>query len=239
MAGVAKFTKPRYIAAFAIGLYFWFFSDTAGASAYLDVNSGFTGGAVQLALFVLFAVGLLLVFYLDREIFTQTEATEKLDFAIPLLMAFAIGFHGFGEGAAFSSTTATTPSTDLLQAFGGLSAAVAFLLHKMLEPMMIGAAYWAYARDRAKSIGGLVRDILTLTLVFTLPGIVGGATDYFLNYDTTYLFAFGLGTSLYAPMRLTKPLFSGVGTSRSESIRFALLALLGFACLYVASLFHA
>lgn len=239
VAGLTKLAKPRYLAAFALGIYFWFFSDTVGGSAYLDVNAGFTGGLAQVALFALFAVGLLLVFSIDRDVFKPGEGDGAQSLTIPLLLAFAIGIHGFGEGAAFSSTAAATSSTNLLDAFGGLSAAVAFLLHKALEPTIIGAAYWIYARDHAKNATWLIRDFLLLALVLAVPEIIGGATGYFLSYDTTYLYALGLGTSLYAPIRLAKPLFSQDGASRSDSIRFAIFALLGFASLYIAALFHA
>ena len=225
------------MAAFAIGLYFWFFSDTIGDSAYLDVNSGFGGGAVQVALVLLFIVGLLLVFSLDRGTFRPGSAATGLGFGVPLLVAFAIGFHGSGEGAAFTATAATTPATGLLDAFGGASAAAAFIIHKALEPMMIGAAYWVYAKDHAKNALGFARDVLILTLVFVLPGVVGAATDYYWLYDTTYLFAFGLGTSIYAAVRLAKPLF-GDSSSKWESVQIALLIAFGFLCLYGAALLH-
>ncbi len=239
VAGLTKLVKARYLAAFALGIYFWFFSDTIGDSAYLDVNAGFTGGLAQAAMIALFAFGLLLVFSVDRDVFKPGAENGKRSLAIPLLLAFAIGIHGFGEGAAFSSTAAATSSTNLLDAFGGTSAGVAFLLHKTLEPMMIGAAYCVYAGDRVKKATWVIRDVLLLTFVFTLPGIIGGATNYFLNYDTSFLFALGLGTSLYAPLRLAKPLFSDEGASRSDSIRFATCVLLGFGLLYLAALFHA
>jgi hypothetical protein len=238
MAGAARFVGSRYLAAFALGIYFWFFSDTIGDSSYLDVNSGFSGGATQLALLLLFAAGLLLVFSLDRTAFKPDPGVASLGFAVPLLVAFALGMHSFGEGAAFSATAAATPSTNLFDAFGGASAGVAFILHKCLEPMMVGATYWGYAKNRSKNVTGLVRDILILTLVFTLPGIIGGATDYFLSYETTYFFAFGLGTSIYAAVRLAKPLFWDSNASNSDSMKIALLVLLGFLCVYFAALFH-
>lgn len=238
VAAAARFAKPRYISAFAIGIYFWFFADTLGGSASLDVNAGFSGGLPQLALFALFALGLLLLFSLDREVFTSDQESGKLSFAIPVLVAFAVGIHGFGEGAAFSSTAAATPSSDLLGAFGGVTAAVAFILHKALEPMMVGAVYWVYAKDHAKGTAGLAKDMLLLTVVFVVPGIIGAATDYYLSYDTTYAFALGLGTSLYAALRLAKPLFSDSSRSSGESIKMAFFALLGFACIYIAALLH-
>jgi hypothetical protein len=231
--------NPRYLAAFAVGIFLWFYSDTIGGSSYLDVNSGFAGGLTQAALVVLFAAGLLLVFSLDRATFMSgPPAGPRPGFAVPLLVSFAVGFHGFGEGAAFSATAAATPSTNLLDAFGGLSPAVSFVLHKALEPMTIGATYLVYAKYHGKNSSGLVGDILVLTLVFALPGVAGAATEYFLSYDTTYLFAFGLGTSVYAAVRLVKPLFWDLNVSDWDSVKIALLILFGFLSVYFAALFH-
>jgi hypothetical protein len=234
----AKVAKPAYLAAFAIGIYFWFFTDTIGDSANLDVSAGFSGGLYQITIFALFAIGALLVFSLDREVFSSSTQSETLGFAIPLLVAFAVGFHGLGEGAAFGSTAAATSSPSLLDAFGGLATAVAFVLHKTLEPMMVGAAYWVYAKGHAKGAAGVAKDMILLTLVFAIPGLFGAATDYYISYDTTYAFAFGLGTSLYAAVRLAKPLFSVSPESRGESLKIAFLMLLGFTCIYIAALLH-
>ena len=239
LAGAAAcVVDARYLAAFGLGIFFWFFSDTIGGSSYLDVNSGFTGGLVQLALLLLFVFGVLLVFTLDRTAFKPDHLAAGMGLGIPLLVAFALGIHGLGEGAAFSATAAATPSRNLLDAFGGVSAAVAFILHKGIEPVMVGATYWVYARERARSLKAIVRDTFILMLVFVLPGVIGAATDYFLNYETTYFFALGTGTSIYAAVRLAKPLFQGSNLSDSESVKIALLVILGFLCIYFAALFH-
>jgi zinc transporter ZupT len=152
----------------------------------------------------------------------------------------AVGIHGFGEGGQITFTAATTPSTNLVDAFGGLTSGVAFTLHKALEPMMVGVAYSVYAKDHAKDARGLASDIAILVLAFTLPGIVGGAIGYPLglyypNTDFTYVFAVGLGASIYALMRLARPLFDG---TKSDSVKVALFLLLGFTCLYMAALLH-
>ena len=237
VAVAARYVHSRYLAAFALGIFLWFFSDTIADSSYLDVNSGFGGGGAQLLLVLLFAAGLVLVFTLDRTAFRGSAEAPGLGFGIPLLLAFAIGVHGVGEGAAFSATAATTPATDLLDAFGGLSPAVAFVLHKILEPVMIGAAYWVYARGHARDAYGFVKDTLLLVLVFVIPGVVGAATDYSASYETTYFFALGLGTSTYALVRLSKPLFGESG-SKWDAIKVALLVLFGFLSIYFAALFH-
>ncbi len=242
MSAAARFLRPMYLAAFAIGLYFWFFSDTIGDASLLGVSEGLTGGVWHVALWACFAIGLLLLISLDRTTFAEGREGESFGFAIPVLVAIAVGLHGFGEGAAIGATAATTPSANLLDAFGGLSAAVAFILHKGLEPMMVGAAYWVYARDHARDMNGRLTDLLVLTLAFTLPGIIGGASAYYVvqaypSADFTYVFALGLGASIYAAVRLARPLFQASG-SGSESIKIALFVLLGFTCLYLAALLH-
>jgi hypothetical protein len=238
----ARYLSGKYLAAFAIGLYLWFFSDTIGDASLLGVSEGFTGGFWQVVLWLVFALGVILLFTLDKNMFAEGSLGVSFGFAIPVLVAVAVGIHGFGEGAAVGATAATTTSSNLVDAFGGLAAGAAFVLHKGLEPMMVGAAYWIYAKDHAKDMAGRLRDIVVLTLAFTLPGIVGGASAYYLvqaypNADFTYVFAFGLGTSTYAALRLARPLFQGTG-SRGESTKVALLMILGFTCLYLAALLH-
>jgi zinc transporter ZupT len=245
VSAAANFVSQRYLAAFGLGLYFWFFSDTIGDANLLGVNEGFTGGVFHLALVVVFAVGIIAIFSLDNGIFAAPSSGRRvpdLGFGIPILVAIAVGVHGFGEGAAIGSTAATTPSTSLVDAFGGLSSAVAFVLHKALEPMMVGIAYWVYARGHATDTSGRLRDIVVLALAFTLPGIVGSSLAYYLvqvypGADFTYVFALGLGTSIYAALRLARPLFQGDGT-RSESLKTVLAILIGFLCLYLAALLH-
>jgi len=242
IAAAARYLKAKYLAAFAFGLYLWFFTDTIGDASLLGVSEGFTGGILQVALWVVFLIGVVSLLYVDRGLFFEGPEGTSLGFAIPVLVAIAVGIHGFGEGAGIGATAATTSSTNLLDAFGGLTAGAAFVLHKTLEPMMVGAAYWIYAGGHAKNTSERLRDLLVLTLAFTLPGIVGGATAYYLiqafpGADFTYVFALGLGTSVYAAMRLTRPLFLGTG-SRMESTKVAILILLGFACLYTAALLH-
>ena len=239
----ARFLNAKYLAAFAIGLYFWFFSDTIGDANLLGANEGFSGGIFHVALWVCFGVGLLLMLTLDKDMFSPGPEGMKLGFAIPVLVAIAIGIHGFGEGAALSATAVTTPSTSLVDAFGGLAAVAAFVLHKALEPMMVGAAYWIYAKDHAKDLNGRIKDLSVLTLAFTLPGIIGGATAYYFvqaypSADFTYVFALGLGTSLYAAFRLARGMFEGQRTSSMDSTKMAVMVLLGFTCLYLAALLH-
>jgi hypothetical protein len=239
MAG--NFLKAKYLAAFAIGIFLWFFVDTIGGAADLDVNSGFSGGSGQVALSGLFLIGLLFFFTIDRnrKIFSPQLAIGKYELAIPWLVAAAVGIHGLGEGAAFGGTAALTSSTSLLDAFGGYSGGVAYILHKALEPMMIGACYCVYAKEHAKSVAGRMRDLLLLSMTFVIPSLIGAATGYYLTYDSSFFYALGTGTSVYALIRLAGPLFDNTQPVNSkESIKVAILIGLGLLVIYFAALFH-
>jgi zinc transporter ZupT len=238
----ARYVGARYLAAFAIGLYLWFFSDTISGASYMAVDEGFTGGIFHVLLWVVFAAGLILMFSLDRGIFSQDDTGPRLAFVIPLLVAFAVGVHGFAEGATIGATAATAPNGDLLAAFGGEVAGLAFVIHKALEPMMVGAAYWIYAKDRAKTSRDILRDFSILVAAFALPGIIGCGIAYYLvqiypTADFTYVYAFGVGSSIYALARLSRPLFRG-SQDRWDTLKVALFLMLGFTCLYVAALLH-
>jgi hypothetical protein len=239
-------TRPIYAAAFGLGIFLWFFLDTIGGAASLGVSSGFSGDPAQLAFVGLFIAGLLLFFWTDadRSIFNAELAAGKFGLAIPLLVAIAVGIHGLGEGSAFGTNVATTSSTSLLEAFGpgtqGLYAGIAYALHKALEPMMIGACYSVYSTGRSDNVQHRLKDILSLGAVFAIPSLVGAATGYFVAFNTSYFFALGTGTSIYAAIRLAAPLFSpSHNPNPRDSSKLAISLLLGFMAIYIAALFHA
>src|SRR5437879_5989640 len=246
----SQIVKSRYLTAFPLGIFLWFFVDTIQGSALLDVNAGFTGGAAQVAAVGLFIVGVLSVFWIDRRrgLFSSESTTATVSVAIPLLVAGAIGIHGLGEGAAFGATAYTTSSSSLLDSFGGVSAGVAYFLHKGLEPMMAGACYVVYSKRTGSGVTSQLGDVLLLGVVFVLPSLVGApvgyfimgpATGYLARFDTTYFFALGTGTSIYAALRLARPLFrSGESVGSEDSIRMVVPLVLGFIAIYFAALFH-
>src|SRR2546427_12057501 len=184
-----NFFKAKYLVGFAIGIFVWFFVDTITGAASLDVNSGFSGGVGQLARVGLFVIGLLFFFSIDRNrnIFSPQLAVGKYGLVIPVLVALALGIHGLGEGAAFGGTAALTKGVSLLDTFGGISGGVAYVLHKALEPMIIGACYCAYSIQRAKNTTGRLRDLAVLSIIFTIPSLIGAITGYYLTYDSSYL----------------------------------------------------
>ena len=237
----SKKIPVRYIAAFAFGILFWFFVDTISGSAVLGVNSGFGGGLSQTGLVVLFLIGVIFFFWVDRnrEVLSPQSAIGKYGMTIPVLVAIALGIHGLGEGAAYGATAHSTSSASIIDAFGGLRAGVAYVLHKGLEPMMIGACYSVYCKPEDTTAGGSLRSMFILSVVFMIPSLLGAATGYLLAYDTTYFFALGTGAAVYVVFRLAGPLFipRGVATSR-EPIKVAVSWILGIMAIYFAALFH-
>ncbi|TMI31593.1 hypothetical protein E6H29_05150 [Candidatus Bathyarchaeota archaeon] len=233
--------KPRYLAAFAIGIFLWFFVDTIQGSGTLDVAAGFAGGAGQAGIVGLFVIGVVFFFSLDhnRNIFAPGSAIGKYGMAIPLLVAAALGIHGIGEGASFGGTAALTSSTTLPEAFGGLTGGVAYVLHKALEPMMIGACYCVYSPERTKNATGRLKDLALLSITFAIPSLVGAASGYYLTYDSSYFYALGTGTSLYVAQRLNGALFHPTEPASSkETVTIAVMSMLGLLAIYFAALFH-
>src|SRR5207245_9783957 len=108
--------RPKYLAAFALGIFLWFFVDTIQGSALLDVNAGFSGGAGQVAAVVLFMIGVLFVFWIDRRrgLFSTGAVVRTVSIAIPLLVAGAIGIRGQSGRAVFVRTSSSGSRTTLV-----------------------------------------------------------------------------------------------------------------------------
>ena len=236
---------PRYAAAFAAGVFLWYFSDTIGGSSYLGVNRGFSGGFDQVVLIVLFVAGVSLCLT-DRYGFVAgegmgREVSSRSYIIIPSIVALALSVHGFSEGADFGALASSTTGTSLIAVLGGYGPAISYALHKMLEASMIGASY-LYSSSFRNQVPGwtnCLRDISILGAVFTIPSLLGVSTGYYLPLNSTYPFALASGTSVYVALRLAQPLVtSGGRNSFSESIRLTLLIMSGFLSIYFAALFH-
>jgi zinc transporter ZupT len=236
MTWAGRFLNPVTVAAFAFGIFLWFFVDTIQGSSDLLVNSGFGGGLPQVAVVLLFALGVLLLFQIDRSIFSPQGAA--ITTMVPFIAALALGIHGLGEGSAFGSTASQSSSSSILDAFGGTSAGVAYALHKMLEPMMAAALYVSYRRGTQVSFSTSVRDIIVITLLFILPSVLGATTGYYLTYDATYFFALGTGTAVYVAARLLRQVYAGPTGDSMQSIKVGIAISVGFILIYTAALLH-
>ena len=248
LAVVSLFSRaaPRYAAAYAAGVFLWYFSDTIGGSSYLGVNRGFSGGFDQALLIVLFVAGLSLCLTVRYGFVAgegRREVSSRSYLIVPSIVALALSVHGFSEGADFGALASSTAGTSLTAVLGGYGPAISYVLHKMLEASMIGASYlYSSASSFRNQITGWsdrLRDTSILGAVFTIPSLLGMSTGYYLPLNSTYPFALASGTSVYVALRLTQPLVTSAGrNSYSESFRLTLLILSGFLSIYFAALFH-
>lgn len=239
VVGASRLIRTRYLAAFAFGVYLWYFTDTLADANYLNVNGGFVYSDELFALFLLFSAGMILFFSLDGRIFTAEESLGKRGMLVAALAALALGIHGFGEGADFGTTAASTPFNSILDAFGGVSPSASWVLHKMLEPTLAAVCYVAFTEPWTKKLADRLVDVLALAAIFVIPAIAGSVVGYYVTFDHTYLFAFGLGTSVYAVARVGKALYkSDVEGQRIQSVKVAMAIVIGFLLIFISALLH-
>lgn len=235
---LGRFLKPKYFLAFSLGVLIWVFVDVINASGELDVNSSFSGGWEQVFLVALFVFGVFAFLSFDRSAFSP-DFVGGDSLTIPILIAVAVGIHGLGEGAAFADVASTSPFNSLVLAFGGEAAGAAYVLHKLLEAMAIGAAYLVFSESQARESLGRVRDASILLVAFIIPSVIAMATGYFIAYNASYFYAMGAGTLVYAILRLSGPLFTSKPPPiPSVSSKIALSLMAGLLCIYAASLLH-
>jgi len=240
VVGASKLVQAKLVAAFALGVYLWFFTDTLAGANYLDVNGGFALSSGLVALFLLFAIGLVFLFSLDKGVFNVQGQIGRSGLLIAALAAFALGLHSFGEGALFGYTAAHTPSNSLLDAFGGLAPGSSWVFHKMLEPAIAAACYVAFAGPATRGTRDKLADALLLSTVFVVLPVVGSVLGYYVTFDTTYTFAFGLGASVYVLARVGRALYASDANSQPWlSIKVAFALLVGFLLIFVSALLHA
>lgn len=231
--------RPRYGAAFGLGIFLWFFIDTIQGSSDLLVNEGFRGGPAQAAVVLLFVAGLLVFVLVDRNALSSAQPTDGFTRFAPFLVALAVGVHGLGEGLAFGYTASQTASTDLLGAFGGFGQGAAYAMHKALETMMAGAIYVAYSSRVPRPASRAALDLVSLTVVFALPSLLGAAAGYYAAFDATFAYALGGGAAAYVALRLGREaLLSAEAPSRKEALKVAIALLAGFILIYSAALLH-
>jgi hypothetical protein len=229
----------HFLASFALGVLFWSFSDVLGDSAYLGVNEGFSGGVEHASLIALFLMGFFLLVMVDRSGLNGKSSGGKVAGAlalVPFIVALGWAFHSFGEGLDLGGLAATTTSVSLIDALGGVSPGISYMLHKFLEASTIGAAYLAYSSNATKP-NDLTR-IGSLGLIFGGPTILGAALGYYIPIESTYSFALGAGAAVYIFFKLVQPILASNDGSRGYFVSCMLLTALGFFCLYFAALFH-
>ncbi len=223
-------------AAFSAGVLFWFLVDVLGDAALLDVNLGFTGGYAHVTLALMFALGLLFLFWLEKAqtphpgidantvSLQHTASTiRQLGYGIAIATALGIGFHALAEGVGIGAIIPSSPS--IIDAIGGYSAGIAYVLHKILEGLVISVFALLARAATWKKLG-------MLGLLAGIPTILGFFIGLF-RVDGTYFFALGAAGGIYAELRLI-PVFSGREVKYGLIIAF----LLGTYAMYIAGLFH-
>ena len=163
-------------------------------------------------------------------------------FFVPVAAAAVMGIHGLGEGWDFAGVAAGVGTTDIVTAFGGWNPIVAYPLHKFFEASIVGIVYTIYV-GRCGIAKKAVWHLPVLALLFGLTSVIGSMVGYFVALDTTYFYAFGVTSGIYAAIRLGGPLISntkgavGLVPSYLDAKTFLFVAI-GFFLLYCAALLH-
>ena len=240
----------RYLAAAGAGLVFWFFFDTLGNAAQLDVNQSFTGGSSHVGVVIAFVAGISVLGLFDH--FAVPRPTEdvkasasangsnsKTLFLIPLGVAVVMGIHGFAEGWDFGSAAAVVSGNTLTEAFGGLSPLVSYPIHKFLEASIIAIVYLAFV---VRGNTTAKWHLPVLGLLFGLTPVIGASIGYYVSQDTTFFYAFGVTAALYSALRLVEaiqPQFKiGNGNPSYLGGKIFVALVIGFFLLYGAAMLH-
>jgi hypothetical protein len=236
--------QTRYLSAYALGLLFWFFFDTLNDAAQLDVNQGFS--------FELDHIGLVAAFILCFLVFTllggwlsskgwNDSGKNTAPFLIAVLVALAMGIHGIGEGVGFGGLAAGTQASTTLDAIGGISGGIAYVLHKLLESTIVIAVFIALARTNGLPIRKQLWQTVLIGLMFGIPSAAGEVAGYSVALDSTWFYAMGAGAALFVVLQVVRPIFAANKKEEitySQWVRISGAMLLGFLLLYVAALLH-
>lgn len=220
--------------ALASGVIFWSFLDLMDDAALLDVNQGFSGGLLHILIATLFAVTVLVLFWVDAVFQTNQRGHRPvivaMSYATAALVAIGIGSHSLGEGLEIGSLIGysflTNPSSvNLINAIGGLGSGGAYIMHKFLEGFVIGVFA---AAARARSMRNLV-----LGLFAGIPTMIGLGVALIVPVDATVFFGIGAAAAIFIEYKLIPNLV------RQRSTMVYIWAwLLGFYLMYLAALFH-
>ena len=164
-------------------------------------------------------------------------------FFVPVAVAAVMGIHGLGEGWDFAGVAVgVSGSTDIVTAFGGWNPVVSYPLHKFFEASIVSIVYTIYVQRN--SIAKKAKwHLPVLGLLFGLTSVIGSMVGYFVALDTTFFYAFGVPSGMYAAIRLAGPLIAN--TKGSDGLlpsylgaKTFLFVAIGFFLLYFAALLH-
>jgi ZIP family zinc transporter len=211
------------IPAVASGVIFWFFLDVMGDSTLLGISQGLNFDATHVLLILAFVGGLAFLFTI-APLKGEGSGAVQFTFGLALAVALGIGFHAFGEGMDVGA--ATPQASSILEAIGGLLPGAAYVIHKVLEGLVVGT-FAALAGLGYKRIGMLG----VLSGVPTIIGFIAGLPN---TIDSSYFFALGGAGAVFTELALVPSL------QFSPHRRSMLLAfVVGFFLMYTAGLLHA
>ncbi len=236
--------ESRYLSAFALGLLFWFFLDTLNDAIQLGVNDGYDFNPQHMGLLLMFILGFLAIALpagvgLSRR--THTIHSGVGPFLTAVLVAIGMSFHGIGEGLEFGGLSAGTTATTILDAIGGVSGGVAYVLHKLLEASLVMIVFVALVECERFSLRVEWKRIVLLGLAFGIPSVLGDVVGYFVEVNSAYLFALGGGAALVVAVLAVRPIWGDSwkgDLTYSQYVKMVLMVLIGFLCLYGAAMFH-
>lgn len=147
----------------------------------------------------------------------------EISFLVAFLVALGIGFHALGEGIEIGSLLPT--ASGIIDAIGGFSPGVAYVLHKIMEGFVIGV-FAVYAKSRPLRI-------LILGLVSGIPTVIGSALAVLTPINSAFFFALGGAAAVYVEYKLI-PNF----IRQRDFMLYIAASLIGFYSMYLAGLFH-
>ncbi len=219
---------PLLRAAYSSGILFWFFLDVMNDASLLDVNQGFGGDYTHAILALSFGVTLIILFSLERLGSSSSDfasnSVNRTSYRIAAIVALGIGFHAFGEGIDIGAVIPAASS--IVGAIGGVGPGFAYVLHKLLEGVVIGVFALLAGVPSSRKLG-------ILGLIAGVPTILGFFVGLPSHVESTYFFALGGAGAVYAELKLV-PVIATRG--RRYAVVFGVL--LGFYSMYVAGLFH-
>lgn len=237
----------RYLSAYALGLLFWFFFDTLNDAAQLDVNQGYSFNSGQISLVTLFIVGFLLFTLLGGMLSSKvgsppaSKQENSFPFLLAILVALAMGCHGIGEGIEFGGLAAGTQASTVLDAIGGITGGIAYVLHKLLESTIVIVAFITLARANGLPFRKQLWQTVIVGLAFGIPSAVGEVAGYSVPIDSSWFYALGAGAAFFVVLQVIKPIFAAnkdEEVTYSQWLQISVAMILGFLLLYAAALFH-
>ena len=251
-----KSLQTKTISALGLGLSFFFLIDTFNDASELDVNNAFYpnfGGWYHVSLILVFLIGIAVLAIFDHfgvPKVAKDSARTNLGFLVlaPIAVAAVMGIHSFAEGWSFASVASGVQGNDLVNAFApgiptpaAYAPLISYPVHKFLEASIVACLY-VILIQRNSNVPKAKWHLPLLGLLFGFTSVIGASIGYFVSFDLTFFYAFGVTAAIYAIIRLAEGITKGEGDSpvipSYLGAKVFLAVSVGFFLLYVAALLH-